>query len=94
MVKKKSSAALARRAAKNLREVPDSQTDFSDIPERSDEQMKRMRWVGRPATDWLGCEKPSVSRHVYRLEDLLKRITPRNLHRELDFGGPVGREAQ
>jgi antitoxin MazE len=31
-------------------------------------------------------------RRVYRLEDLLKRITPRNVHHELDFGGPVGRE--
>ena len=32
-------------------------------------------------------------RRVYRLEDLLKRITPRNLHDEVDFGGPIGREA-
>jgi antitoxin MazE len=32
-------------------------------------------------------------RRVYRLEDLLKRITPKNIHHELDFGGPVGREA-
>jgi antitoxin MazE len=32
-------------------------------------------------------------RRVYRLEDLLKRITSRNTHRKVDFGGPVGREA-
>jgi antitoxin MazE len=32
-------------------------------------------------------------RRVYRLEDLVKRIIPRNLHHELDFGEPVGREA-
>ena len=32
-------------------------------------------------------------RRVYRLEDLVKRMTPRNMHKELDFGGPVGREA-
>lgn len=32
-------------------------------------------------------------RRVYRLEDLLRRITPRNVHDEVDFGGPVGREA-
>lgn len=32
-------------------------------------------------------------RRVYRLEDLLKRITSSNIHREVDFGGPVGREA-
>jgi antitoxin MazE len=31
-------------------------------------------------------------RRVYRLEDLVKRITPHNVHHELDFGGPVGRE--
>ena len=32
-------------------------------------------------------------RRVYRLKNLVKRITPRNLHEELDFGRPVGREA-
>jgi antitoxin MazE len=32
-------------------------------------------------------------RQVYRLEDLIKRITPRNVHHELDFGRPAGREA-
>lgn len=32
-------------------------------------------------------------RRVYRLEDLLKGITPRNVHDEVDFGEPVGREA-
>lgn len=32
-------------------------------------------------------------RRVYRLEDLVKRMTPRNMHKELDFGGPMGREA-
>jgi antitoxin MazE len=31
-------------------------------------------------------------RRVYRLEDLVKRMTPRNLHKERDFGRPVGRE--
>lgn len=32
-------------------------------------------------------------RRVYTLEDLVKRMTPRNMHKELDFSGPVGREA-
>jgi antitoxin MazE len=32
-------------------------------------------------------------RRVYRLEDLLKGITRRNVHHALDFGEPVGREA-
>lgn len=35
--------------------------------------------------------KPHL-RRVYRLEDLVKRITAKNVHDELDFGGPVGRE--
>ena len=29
----------------------------------------------------------------YDLEQLLDRITPRNLHRSVDFGAPVGKEA-
>jgi antitoxin MazE len=32
-------------------------------------------------------------RRVYRLADLVKRITRQNLHDEVDFGGPIGREA-
>lgn len=35
--------------------------------------------------------KPQL-RRVYRLEDLVKRITPKNLHREIDTGSPIGRE--
>lgn len=31
-------------------------------------------------------------RRIYGLEDLVKRMTPRNVHKELDFGGPLGRE--
>jgi len=87
------SSAHSKRAARNLSHIPDSKIDFSDIPELSDEQLRRMRRVGRPATDWPGCEWPSVSRHVYRLEDLVERITPRNVHHEFDSGEPVGREA-
>lgn len=30
--------------------MPDSQIDFSDIPEATDAQLKRMRRVGRPAS--------------------------------------------
>ena len=35
--------------------------------------------------------KPHV-RRVYRLEDLVKQITPKNMHGEIDTGTPVGRE--
>jgi antitoxin component of MazEF toxin-antitoxin module len=33
------------------------------------------------------------ARRVYRLEDLTQRITPRNVHKELAVGRPMGREA-
>lgn len=32
-------------------------------------------------------------RRVYRLEDLVKGITSRNIHKEIPFGEPMGREA-
>jgi antitoxin MazE len=35
--------------------------------------------------------KPHV-RRVYRLEDLVKRITPKNVHHEIGSGPPIGRE--
>ena len=35
--------------------------------------------------------KPHV-RRVYRLEDLVKQITAKNVHGETDTGTPVGRE--
>lgn len=51
-MKKKRSVSLARgkRAERNVRHIPDSQIDFSDIPEATDEELKRMRRVGRPKT--------------------------------------------
>ncbi len=33
------------------------------------------------------------TRRAYRLDDLLKEITPQNIHPEVDFGEPIGREA-
>ena len=35
--------------------------------------------------------KPQL-RRVYRLDDLVKRITKKNVHTEFDTGAPVGRE--
>jgi antitoxin MazE len=35
--------------------------------------------------------KPQL-RRVYRLDDLVKRITPKNLHNEIETGSPIGRE--
>jgi antitoxin MazE len=34
-----------------------------------------------------------VPRKEYTLSELLKGITPENLHEEVDFGKPVGKEA-
>jgi antitoxin MazE len=34
-----------------------------------------------------------LSRKEYDLSELIKRITPENLHEEVDFGKPVGNEA-
>ena len=52
MKKKKPSVSSVRgkRAARNVGHIPDSEIDFSDIPELSDEQLKRMRRIGRPST--------------------------------------------
>ena len=44
------SSARGRRAAKSAKHMPDSGIDFSDIPESTDEELKRARRVGRPRT--------------------------------------------
>ena len=44
------SSAPDKRAARSVRHKPDSQIDFSDSPELSNEQLTRMRPVGRPVT--------------------------------------------
>lgn len=44
------SSVPAKQAVRSGRHIPDSAIDFSDIPELSEEQLTRMRWIGRPAT--------------------------------------------
>jgi uncharacterized protein (DUF4415 family) len=46
--KRFASSARDRRAARNARPIPDSQIDFSDIPESSAQELRRARRVGRP----------------------------------------------
>ena len=41
-------SARARRAARKDGPMPDSQIDFSDIPESTSKELKRARRVGRP----------------------------------------------
>jgi predicted DNA binding CopG/RHH family protein len=48
--KRYASSARDRRAAKNAKPIADSRIDFSDIPETTDEELKRARRVGRPKT--------------------------------------------
>ena len=43
-------SASGKRAAKNGKHIPDSDIDFSDAPESTDEELKRARRVGRPVT--------------------------------------------
>lgn len=51
MAKKQSaSSTRGRRAAKNVKYMPDSELDFDDVPEMTDEEAKRGRRVGRPKT--------------------------------------------
>lgn len=38
----------AKHTSAELPPIPDSEIDFSDIPELTDEQLRRMRRVGRP----------------------------------------------
>jgi len=49
-MKKKRSESLARdgRAVRNAKPIPDKETDFSDIPESTEEELRRARRVGRP----------------------------------------------
>ena len=44
------SSARARRAAASAKPTPDSEIDFSDIPESTPAELKRARRVGRPRT--------------------------------------------
>ena len=49
--KRSASSARAKRRVKSVQHMPDSQIDFSDIPEMSDEELPRGRRVGRPKKD-------------------------------------------
>src|SRR6266568_116236 len=49
--KRFASSARAKRAARSAKPMPVSRIDFSDIPESTDEELKRARRVGRPRSD-------------------------------------------
>ncbi len=51
MTKKRSASSVhGKRRAKNGKHIPDSQINFSDIPEVTDEELSRAQRVGRPPT--------------------------------------------
>ena len=51
MAKRRSGSSVRdRQVVKNGKPIPDSQIDFSDIPESTDEELRRARRVGRPKT--------------------------------------------
>ena len=48
MARRSGSSARGARAAKKGRHTQNEKIDFSDVPELTDEQLKRARRVGRP----------------------------------------------
>ena len=51
MVKKQSASLVrGRRPGKNVRRTIDSDIDYSDIPELTDNELRKARRVGRPST--------------------------------------------
>ena len=61
------SSARGKRPAKSAALIPDRRLDLSDIPESTDEELRRARRVGRPST---GNAKQLIA----------IRIAPRLLH--------------
>lgn len=65
--KRFASSAHAKRRIKSATPIPDSRLDFSGIPESTEEELRRARRVGRPAS---GNAKQLIA----------IRIAPRLLH--------------
>ncbi len=66
------SSARDKRHGKSARPIPDSRIDLSDIPEATDEELRRARRVGRPAS---GNAKQLIAiRIAPRLLDQLRRM--------------------
>ncbi len=73
MKKKRSASSVrGRRAAGNVKHIPDSQIDFSDIPESTEDELRRARRVGRPVS---GVAKQLIAiRLSPRLLDQLRKM--------------------
>src|SRR2546430_11869474 len=68
-----------RRRGKNGRPMPDSRIDLSDIPEVTDEELRRARRVGRPASG--NAKQLTAIRIAPRLLDQLRRMAARQSKR-------------
>ena len=66
------SSARDRRRGKSARPMGDSRIDLSDIPEATDEELRRARRVGRPAS--CNAKQLIAIRIAPRLLDQLRRM--------------------
>jgi len=73
--KPSASSARAMQAARNAKRIPDRDIDFSDIPQSTDEELRRAVRVGRPpAGPRLGRPKTGHAKQLIAI-----RIAPRLL---------------
>jgi uncharacterized protein (DUF4415 family) len=73
MTKKQyASSARGKQRVKSVKHVPESALNLSDIPEATDEQLRRARRVGRPVTG--NAEKLIAIRIAPRLLNQLRRL--------------------
>ena len=80
MAKKRSaSSARGRRVRKSVRHMPDRDIDFSDIPEMTDEELKRARRVGRPTIGEIARQLIAIRIDPNLLDDLRKEAEKRDV---------------
>jgi predicted DNA binding CopG/RHH family protein len=73
--KRSASSARGKSAARSARHIPDREIDFSDIPEMTDEELRRARRVGRPKS---GMAKQLIAiRLSPRLLAMLRKMAAR-----------------
>lgn len=80
MAKKRSASSVrARRARKSVRHMPDRDIDFSDIPEMTDEELRRARRVGRPTLGEVARQLIAIRIDPNLLNDLRKEADQRHV---------------
>jgi predicted DNA binding CopG/RHH family protein len=79
--KRSGSSVRGQRVDGNVKPIPDSQIDFSDIPESTAEELQRARRVGRPAS--------GMAKHLIAI-----RLSPRLLHQLRTMAAKQGKPYQ